>query len=486
MQIIHGDCLERLKKLQDNSIDAVVTDPPYGISFMGKKWDYDVPSVEVWEECLRVLKPGGHALIACGTRTQHRMAVNIEDAGFEIRDVVTWLYGSGFPKSMNLKGDQKGWGTALKPACEFWTLARKPLEKGLTVAQNVQKWGTGAINVDGCRVGTFNDGAARSNTPGAGRMKPGGSPIGTFERSSSSGPLDENQGRWPANLILDEGAGRVMDEDAGSEVSRFFKTVESDECKTTPASNAQKNSKTIHQIEAVARTFFALPSAAPFIDLASRCLAAPDAGSRSKDIEANTVRDLANQLLKTESLLSLCLGFTASHNGQTQLPSLVLSAALLESIGTITTTQDLLRLSGFVSRAIESIITSGKNDPSFASAPRRFAYIPKASKSERNKGLEGMPLKSSPKFDGGDFERGNGNNAKDQKSQNFHPTVKPIKLMSYLCRLITPPGGAVLDPFMGSGSTGVAAKKEGFKFVGIELSAEYLEIAKKRIASAHL
>ena len=191
-----------MKTLEDNSVDSIVSDPPYGISFMAKKWDYDVPSVEVWKEAMRVLKPGGHALIACGTRTQHRMVVNIEDAGFEIRDVVSWIYGSGFPKSLNISkaidkaagaeredvgkrfnavgqqgerttgGDKlrsdhpdyvkptgtteaaqqwDGWGTALKPSSEFFTLCRKPLSEK-TIAANVLKWGTGGINIDACRV----------------------------------------------------------------------------------------------------------------------------------------------------------------------------------------------------------------------------------------------------------------------------------------------------------------------------------------------
>ena len=245
MKIINGDSQEILKTLPENSIDSIVCDPPYGLSFMGKKWDYDVPKVEVWQEALRVLKPGGHALIACGTRTQHRMAVNIEDAGFEIRDSVEFLYdanvpfqelcktlspeqqklmvmalgndstvvyayGSGFPKSLNigkkidkLQGNARekiqhkarpetsgtmsgssdtrpwieesrkkgfhevagntpigddakkydGWGTALKPAHENWIMCRKPLSEK-TVAENVLKWGTGGINIDGCRVGT--------------------------------------------------------------------------------------------------------------------------------------------------------------------------------------------------------------------------------------------------------------------------------------------------------------------------------------------
>lgn len=199
-KVLHGDCLEKLKDLADNSVDAVVTDPPYRLSFMGKKWDYDVPSEDIWRECLRVLKPGGYLLAFAGTRTQHRMAVRIEDAGFEIRDMIAWVYGSGFPKSLNigkaideLQGNERevngigtvgkgfnkvkgfgvnttkggeattewettkgnseheGWGTALKPALEPITVARKPLSEK-TVALNVLKWGTGGIDIDGSRV----------------------------------------------------------------------------------------------------------------------------------------------------------------------------------------------------------------------------------------------------------------------------------------------------------------------------------------------
>ncbi|MCA3159527.1 MAG: site-specific DNA-methyltransferase, partial [Burkholderiales bacterium] len=198
VQLFQGDCLFWLSMLPDCSVDAVVTDPPYGLSFMGKKWDYDVPSVEVWAECLRVLKPGGHLLAFAGTRTQHRMAVRIEDAGFEIRDMIAWVYGSGFPKSLDVSkaidkaaGAERevigpnpnsrpnmvrveasvlaprvdapltapatdaarqwqGFGTSLKPALEPITVARKPLTG--TVAENVLEHGTGAINVDGCRV----------------------------------------------------------------------------------------------------------------------------------------------------------------------------------------------------------------------------------------------------------------------------------------------------------------------------------------------
>ena len=250
MELLLGNCLDRLKDLEDNSVDAIVTDPPYGLSFMGKKWDYDVPSVDIWKECLRVLKPGGYLLSFAGTRTQHRMAVNIEDAGFEIRDMIAWVYASGFPKSLNIgkavdklqgneredlglktsasypdsdgvahyknrkqsegsqvstggmprltKGtsDWEGWGTALKPALEPITVARKPLGEK-TVAENCLKWGVGGINIDGCRVGTDT-----RTYKGMSSNKP---EVGTF-RDDNWKPKNIEvtaTGRFPANLIHD-------------------------------------------------------------------------------------------------------------------------------------------------------------------------------------------------------------------------------------------------------------------------------------------
>jgi site-specific DNA-methyltransferase (adenine-specific) len=349
IQLLHGDCLDRLRELPDCSVDACVTDPPYGLSFMGKAWDYDMPGADVWREVLRVLKPGGHLLAFAGTRTQHRMAVQIEDAGFEIRDMIAWVYGSGFPKSLDVskaidkaagaerevvgsytvtgtaaKGQHKGraaasadqgsaagcakalditapatpaaqrwsgWGTALKPALEPITVARKPLVG--TVAANVLEHGTGAINVDGCRVGT-------------------------------------STGRWPANLI----------HDGSDEVVGLF----------------------------------------------------PDA--RSSCGGGNRIAG--------ESWFG-----NGADGGRSQ-----------------------------------QYYDSG--------SAARFFYCAKASKADRGEG-------------------------------NGHPTVKPTELMRYLCRLVTPPGGVVLDPFMGSGSTGKAAVLEGFRFIGIEREEEYLEIARQRV-----
>lgn len=194
-----GDCLQVLKTFPDNSFDSVVTDPPYGLSFMGKRWDYDVPSVEIWAECLRVLKPGGHLLAFAGTRTQHRMALRIEDAGFEIRDIIAWVYGSGFPKSKNLDGDWQGWGTALKPALEPITVARKPLAG--TVAANVLAHGTGTLNIDGCRINPTGESRERV---GEATQDQRYTDAGGTNFAMKPGPRGGAvAGRWPANLIHD-------------------------------------------------------------------------------------------------------------------------------------------------------------------------------------------------------------------------------------------------------------------------------------------
>lgn len=438
MQLINSNNLEALKSFSSNSIDSIVTDPPYGISFMGKKWDYDVPSVQTWKECLRVLKPGGHILVACGTRTQHRMAVNIEDAGFEIRDIVAWIYGSGFPKSLNIgkvadkylktgnaswngTGDSsngalgysklqhqqgyrpedysnkhqnkneitendakkwEGWGTALKPAMELWTLARKPLSEK-NVASNVLKWGTGGINIDGSRVGN----EELVNRPAG--NKPGGN---SLNMSVTGMPKNAQEttanGRFPANVI----------HDGSDEVTDLFPNTKSQ-------------------------------------------------GHWSKT--------------KTT-------GFGKFGNGE----------SVYEGVG--------------------------QKDKQGGSASR-FFYCAKASKSERNAGLDGFEekimnliennartwndrcLTCKKKFVGSDETICHCpaelkiTDKTIYKQKNNHPTVKPIALMSYLIKLITPTGGIVLDPFMGSGSTGVACQKEGFDFIGMELDEEYFKIAEARI-----
>ena len=424
-----GDCLEVMRAMPSDSVDSIVCDPPYGLAFMGKRWDYDVPSVEIWAECLRVLKPGGHLLAFAGTRTQHRMAVRIEDAGFEIRDMIAWVYGSGFPKSMDVgkaidkaAGAERtqrlgpkaghaefvgrdnmsalrdgplagaggfarpwmhdpekveaahwrmapateearqwdGWGTALKPAMEPITVARKPLVG--TVAANVLAHGTGALNIDGCRVpteddlngGAYSESGGRTVSPslhaGSGMNQPGKTTGREYEQPS---------GRWPANLI----------HDGSDEVVAHF-----------PAEAGQAAALKTRNSDMTRNAFGAFAGT-------------PDAHFEPHDAGGSAAR---------------------------------------------------------------------------------FFYCPKTTRKDRNEGL----ADPGPRLSRGSTLR-DAENLDDLG--NHHPTVKPTALMAYLLRLVTPPGGVALDPFMGSGSTGKAAMREGFRFIGCELSEEYLAIAEARI-----
>lgn len=355
--LYNDDCLNALKLMEDNSIDSCVTDPPYGLSFMGKAWDYDVPKAEIWKEVFRVLKPGAHLLAFFGSRTYHRGVVQIEDAGFEIRDQIMWLYGSGFPKSHNIGN---GWGTALKPAHEPIVVARKPINQ--SVAKNVEQYGTGALNIDECRT----------ETKGMKWEKPRG---GIWKTDSEAeAKLVENElGRWPANVIHD-GSDEVVNE-------------------------------------------------------------FPDAPGQ--------LADLKEQPKKRKS-----------PNG----------------------------IFGEMPPAVESIkrIENNKN-------ASRFFYCAKASKSDKDEGLEDFLAKKVVTYQTGNGASGKPSSmsaGRNTEYKNIHPTVKPTDLMKYLCRLVTPKNGIVLDPFMGSGSTGKAAIQEGFRFCGIEMSDEYFEIAKARIEHA--
>ena len=373
----HGDCLDILKTLPDNSVDSIVTDPPYGLSFMGRKWDYDVPSTDIWAECLRVLKPGGHLLAFAGTRTQHRMAVRIEDAGFEIRDMIAWVYGSGFNKIgyiRNRDGSHAlpGFGGSLKPALEPITMARKPF-KG-TVADNVLAHGTGALNIDGCRVdfASVTDEAIsksknqHANFDSGPRM--GNNVYGT---DLSDRPNYNRPGRWPANLIHD-GSDEVV---AGFPVT-----------------------------------------------------------------SSGALKPWVNKSIAKETVASF-------------------------------------------SRGLDGALRNYTAEANTGSAAR-FFYCAKASKRDRDEGLGHLPEKASTSY--GEFSGTSTHAPKGAHNTraNHHPTVKPTDLMRFLVRLVTPPGGTVLDPFMGSGSTGKAAVLEGFRFIGCEREAEYLAIANARIAHA--
>lgn len=366
VKVLQGDSREVLKTFSDSSFDSCVCDPPYSLvsiqkrfgkpgqaqaaegvyrrsssGFMGKTWDTGETAFDptFWEEVLRVLKPGGYLLAFGGTRTYHRLTCAIEDAGFEIRDTISWLYGTGFPKSHNQHGDWQGWGTALKPACELITLARKSLIG--TVAENVLAHGTGALNIDGCRIRTDGETIHAPQSDPAKRVGVVGtdlgisrSSVGVFQAAQrESAERTRTLGRWPANLI----------HDGDEEVLSGF----------------------------------------------------PE--SKSSGGQAS-------------------LG--AFRNGD------------VYGIG-----KDIRE----------------KRDPGFGDlgSAARFFYCAKASKSER--------------------------------SGSKHPTVKPISLMRYLCRLVTQPGGLVLDPFAGSGTTGVAAQLEGFNCVLIEREAEYIADIERRL-----
>jgi site-specific DNA-methyltransferase (adenine-specific) len=378
-----GDCRDRLKELPDNSIDSIVTDPPYELGFMGKAWDstgiaYDE---DVWRECLRVLKHGGHLLAFGGSRTYHRMACAIEDAGFQIRDQIMWVYGSGFPKSHDIGkridkesgetrnrvpsnagiasgtnnfvgsgktrpntkiGDDaitpeakqwEGWGTALKPAHEPIVMARKPFNG--TVANNVLTHGTGGLNIDGCRV-TSPDNDGKVWTRGGEGVKAG---------SGSKFAQDAPQLNGVTELVEPNPLGRFP---------------------------------------------------------------------------ANFIHDGSDEVL--------------------------------------------------------ALFPSEK-----AGSAARFFYCAKTSKRDRNEGLDGFEKVKGGSIEGVESRPNKPTN--HPMNQNYHPTVKPTDLMRYLCRLVTPPNGTVLDPFTGSGSTGKGAVLEGFNFVGIELSADYAAIAVARITA---
>lgn len=326
VKLFQGYNRKWLDTLEPISVDACVTDPPYGLRFQNKRWDYDVPSASTWEKVFRVLKPGAFVLSFFGTRTYHRGVCNLEDAGFEIVDQIQWLYGNGFPKSLNLDGvlsDRKGFGTALKPACEPIVLAQRP--SGLSVVETTMAFGTGALNIDGCRVPSDEPcGAAlgRSFTSMFGQLKNGYS-------------NRHNKGRWPSNVIHD-----------GSE--------------ETNAAFAQ---------------------------------------------------------------------FGTTKHG---------------TIG-------------------------------------RFYYCAKASEADRDDGLDNFAARNNMRVNA---PRKSEEAKHSTTRKNHHPTVKPTDLMRYLCRLVTPPAGTVLDPWMGSGSTGKAALAEGFGFIGMELDPDYYAIADARIGHA--
>lgn len=424
--VYHGSNLDVLPTLPDNSVDSIVTDPPYELGFMGKSWDNSgiAYSVELWTECMRVLKPGGHLLAFGGSRTWHRLAVAIEDAGFEMRDSIAWLYGSGFPKSMDvakaidkqsgydgevigtetvdvgMQGGSmhagretklaereikelspeaqkwEGWGTALKPAFEPVVVARKPLIG--TVAANVLAYGTGGLNIDASRIGIENRPVMERTSTVVSASSMSGKSTG----ATNTGEFT-NQGRWPANIILDPYTAELLDEQSG--------------------------------------------------------MSKPSIGRTGK----------------VGGGVGVAIG---EFNGD--------------------------------------YVSAWPSDNGGGAS--RFFYVAKASKKDRNEGLEELEGKEigakgnglaracatcgATVLDGCDCPE---RTFVNPTRQNFHPTVKPTSLMEYLIKLVTPEGGTVLDPFTGSGSTGKAALLNGYQFIGIELTDEYLPIIEGRLKWAN-
>lgn len=451
--LLAGDCLVRMRALPEGSVDAVVCDPPYELGFMGKKWDSSGVAFDpsLWREVLRVIKPGGYLLAFGGTRTYHRMTVAIEDAGFEIRDCIGWTYGSGFPKSLNL-GD--GRGTALKPAWEPIVVARAPFPG--TVAANVLRYGTGALNIDGCRVphgAEVNMDAIQRQQHAAGAIE------GAFGAASLIGKeiaTYKPGGRWPANLILSHGA----------------------DCREVGTRQAKATS-----------------------------------GIRPKD--TGTVYGKTHKSGSMAGEKGVVLGPTyADENGEETVavwecapgcPVAALDAQSGVKVGKGTATiggpprtasAHIGQISGQArTEAVMDYGDTGGASRFFNQLPIEaedfvpFAYVAKAGRSEREAGCDALPARTGAEA----VERAEGSagltpragaGRSADKVRNHHPTVKPVSVMRWCIRLVTPPGGVVLDPFMGSGSTGIAAVREGANFIGIEREADYLTLARARIAHA--
>lgn len=370
----HGKMEEVLLNYSDNFFDSCVTDPPYALSFMNKDWDKEMPTIGQWKQVFRVLKPGAFLLSFGGSRTHHRIWCAIEDAGFEIRDTIMWVFASGFPKSLNLDGEWKGWGTALKPAFEPICVARKPLIG--TVAKNVLQYRTGAINIDGCRIegepwtfGTQTD----IRNEGYGSKRPSDGDV--YAKNVQGG----HNGRWPANII----------HDGSEEVLALF----------------------------------------------------PESDGQQGDVKGTEPSSTGNEN-------TVCF------------------------------------------RKFARVAANPKRGDSGSAG--RFFYCAKTSRADREEGLKEIPLKlfgmssaaAAAAAAGQEYDNKDGGVNKTSWLRNNHPTVKPTTLMKYLVKLVTRKGGKVLDPFMGSGSTGKACMFEHMEFVGIDKTESYLPIADARIQFA--
>ena len=598
-----GDCLDVLKTLPTNSVDSVVCDPPYGLSFMGKKWDYDVPSVEIWAECLRVLKPGGHLLAFAGTRTQHRMAVRIEDAGFEIRDMLAWVYSQGFPKSADVSkqidkaagharateyepnhkngtfgkgmgggkhGAQseppiteaarqwQGWGTALKPALETVTFASKPYtdEQVRDIIQSnlfrleARLWLLSSVNAAGksstsnqseygaaCAIAQWNaDEITSTRADLCGQM---GTSLFALATTTSLNIVSS----WRRTLDESWSDGSTSTIETKSSTTIDWRTLKFSVSQITPASiikacslpggfsaNASTAENHFNASLLLLQSILTLSVTEPVISLAQHehqgegvtpgldpvvLARKPLIGTVAANVLAHgtgglnidgcrvgtsTRTNASKPRADRNGFVDGFVGGTESrqHDHGRWPANLILSddpevvAAFPQAKGqqgALTGSEPSSKTANTFGEFAGRTPSEPRGDTGSAA---RFFYCAKASKADREGGLEGAPDRvlamsnqAKAELARGNMHEGESgmNTAKVRK--NHHPTVKPTDLMAYLCRLVTPPGGVVLDPFMGSGSTGKAAIPEGFHFIGVECEPAYFDIACRRIEQAH-
>ena len=463
LKLLNGDCLDKLKELDNNSIDSIVTDPPYGLSFMGKKWDYDVPSVEIWQECLRVLKPGGHLLAFAGSRTYHRMAVRIEDAGFDIRDQIMWIYGSGFPKSHNISKqlDKRGGNNNLtKEVADALKEAR--VSRGISKTEADKLFCDGTTNYqwfegrkDGVRLPDDE----------------------TFQKICNEwNELDKY--KTIINSVNREVVGKY-EGDAGGLGGERLGSKGGDI--TIPATNVAKDwegwgtaLKPAHEPIVMARKPIEGTVAENTLQYGVGGLNIDGCRVSIEDMDDYAFNMAGNQRVKGKEEGEL----TGMYEGGWKVDK---------------TPKELPN-----GRWPANVIINEEGDEEW----KRYFYCPKANAKDRDSGIE-SDAKALRATKGGtrDFNARCASCGKKFigspeticscdnpitdnqvfKRKNNHPTVKPTDLMKYLIRLVTPKDGIVLDPFMGSGSTGKAAMQEGMWFVGIEREKEYYEIAKQRV-----
>lgn len=637
----HGDCLDVLKTFDDNSVDSIVTDPPYGLSFMGKKWDYAVPSVAIWSECLRVLKPGGHLLAFAGTRTQHRMAVNIEDAGFEIRDTMGWVYGSGFPKSHNISiaidkaagaerevvGTQRrsqvasegwdrpwkheamkesggtvaefditapatpeaqrwdGWGSALKPAIEPFGVYYKPLTVEAICAilladvteqiwSKLCQWSNASANdaenllsviratlekagafsvAESARTSALENTesailAVRSSTwqkrteTEQGTIRVDSAPENARQNGNEADTLGKEipAGQADAMRTMDTFMSAITDRTLGNTALLWSEALvaalsQANTFTTRMALRLTTELKTLRYLMhgstslSTGRSKSFSPAIEPITvarkpfngTLADNVLRwgtgginvdgcrvgiesrwNPSAGNKNlesrhtvtpisshKEFDgrecngrwpANLIHDGSDEVVALfPETKSATAGFHSRKGGNVYGGNSLLESATIHQGGME------YGDSGSAARFFYAAPPDSDELPIDSADP--IFYCAKASKRDRDEGCEELPTKQVGTYAQDEWSRQNMGNTPDAMRQgrtNFHPTVKPTSLMRYLCRLVTPPNGVILDPFCGSGSTGKGAIREGFRFIGIDLSEEYLDIARRRITLA--